>query len=435
MTDAANDSIRIAPLQVAVRLAAAALPLVCWPDLPAPFSSPKRWLLCGTVAVLLPVLTWRVWRSPSRASTGADVAPSPVAPGLQLVLAVWLASFAGSALAAPDVSPEALLLGVVGPLWGLVVALAAMPVAALSGAHVAGTAAMACIAISQWAGADPIGWLGWTPGVEGGAIRLRVYGTLGNPNFVAALAAITIPLACARAIAQDGGFHRRLWAGVAVVVLATGLVVTGSRAGALGLASGVAVFGMMSGHRRSRLLALGAVLVAALAMAGSGARGLADTSDGRVYIWKTAWSHAWDRPWAGLGPGAFELHYPGWDRRAQAAGEAGSADLRFAGPQQAAHNDYLQSLLERGVPGLVAFLLAVATPAMLWRRSRLLVPETRAAVAGAAGAIAAGATVALFDFPFQRPAETAALFMALALAWQSASLASVRLSPIGELSP
>ena len=69
------------------------------------------------------------------------------------------------------------------------------------------------------------------------------------------------------------------------------------------------------------------------------------------------------------------------------------------------HNDYLQSLLELGVPGLLALLAVVLLPLFLaWRRLPALKEEERVPVIGAAAAIAATATHALVDYPFYVPA-------------------------------
>lgn len=424
MSETEHDRSRTGPWRVAVPMVAGVLPLAMWPGLAAPFSTPKRWLLVGAVAILLPLAAWQAARPSDRARTRSDVGAWPVPPMLQAVLVAWLVSFAWSALAAPFVSPEALLLGIAGPLWCLAIVLTAAPFTHLTAAHVAGTAAMACIALAQAVGLDPFVLFGWLPGIEGAGVRMRVYGTLGNPNFVAGLMAITIPLACALVVAPAFSRRMRVMAALALVLLSAALVVTGSRAGAIGLACGIVVFAVFLRHRLSRWVMAGAVLAAVVTIVASGGRGTIETLRGRVYIWQTAWAHAWDRPITGLGPGAFELHYAGWDEAARATARTSARDLRFAGPQQFAHNDYLQALIERGVAGLVTTVLVLATPVLVWRGSPRGAVPGREALAGAAGALAACAAVACFDFPLQRPAETAAVWMAAGLAWQSTRAAS-----------
>ncbi|MCX6552620.1 MAG: O-antigen ligase family protein [Acidobacteria bacterium] len=421
MSEAQHHDSLAGAWRMAVPIVAAVLPLVTWPGLAEAFSTPKRWLLAGAVAVLLPLAAWQTARGRHGARRVSDAVP----PLLQATLVIWLASFAWSALAAPSVSPDALVLGIAGPLWCFVIVLAAVPATRVADAHVAGTTAMASVGIAQAAGLDPFVWFGWVPGIAGASHRMRVYGTLGNPDFVAALIAATIPLACGLAVAPGASRPRRTVIVLAIGVLASALFVTGSRAGAFGLACGVVVFAAILRHRLSRWVMAGAVLASVGAMAVSDGRGAVETLRGRAYVWHTTWAHAWEHPVTGLGPGAFELHYAGWDRAVQAALGPGHRDARFAGPQQFAHQDYFQALVERGVAGLVATLVVLATPVLVWRRSRRVGVSARAALAGAAGAVAACAAVACFDFPLQRPAEAAALWMSVALAWQAARSASL----------
>lgn len=403
---------------LAVPIVAGLLPLATWPGLAAPFSTPKRWLLAGAITLLLPLAVWHVRARPS------DGGGAPVPPVLQFVIVAWLLSLAWSALAAPVVSPAALLLGIAGPLWCLVIVLAPGHPGHVVAAHVAGTSVVATVAIAQAAGVDPFAWVGWLPVMDGDSPRMRVYGTLGNPNFVGALMAMTLPLAAALVAGRVGWSRARTAAAGVGALLIAALAATGSRAGAIGLACGAVVGAGCLGGRASRWVMAGAVLVAASVIALSGGRGLSETLRGRAYIWQTTWSHAWDHPFTGLGPGAFELHYPAWEKAARASGLAGAHHTQFAGPQQFAHNDFLQALVERGVAGLATTLLVLAMPMLFWHRARRRPAASRAMLAGAAGAVAACAAIACFDFPLQRPAETATLWMAVALGWRAAGSTS-----------
>jgi O-antigen ligase len=394
------------------------LPLATWPGLAAPFSTPKRWLLAGAVTLLLPLAVWH------RRARRSDGGSAPVPPVLQFALVAWLISLAWSALAAPIVSPDALLLGIAGPLWCLVIVLAPEHLGRVVAAHVAGASVVAVVAIGQAAGVDPFAWVGWLPVMDGDSPRMRVYGTLGNPNFVAALMAMTLPLAAALVAGQAGWSRARTAAACVCALMIAALAVTGSRAGAIGLACGAVVGAGCLGGRASRWMMAAAVLVAASVIALSGGRGLSETLRGRAYIWQTTWSHAWEHPLTGLGPGAFELHYLGWEKAARASGLADARHTQFAGPQQFAHNDFLQALAERGVAGLATTVFVLAMPVLFWRLARLSPTASRAMLAGAAGAVAACAAIACLDFPLQRPAETATLWMAVALGWQAAGSTS-----------
>jgi putative inorganic carbon (HCO3(-)) transporter len=418
--------------RAAVAAVAGALPLLMWPGLGAPFSTPKHILLGSAIVALLPAAAWFAVRRRGRASVSDRVGHYVLPPALQALLVLWCASFAWSSLLAPFVSPDALFLGIAGPLWCVLVFFAADAGFRPTLAHVAGAAAMAAVAISQAAGADPIAWAGWLPQIAGASARMRAYGTMGNPNFVAALSALTIPLALGLACVPERSRRTRAVSVLAALLLAAAVGVTGSRAGAIALAAGVVVFAVVLRTPASRWLVAGAVLAAALAVAVSGGRGAAETFRGREYIWQTTWAHAWEHPVTGIGPGAFELSYAGWDDSARTSPRASQADQRFSGPQQFAHNDYLQALIERGVGGLTATVMLLATPFLVWRRFTRPNLPGRVDAAGPLGAIAACATVAGFDFPLQRPAETAALWMAVALAWQAARSTASTATHTGE---
>ena len=69
------------------------------------------------------------------------------------------------------------------------------------------------------------------------------------------------------------------------------------------------------------------------------------------------------------------------------------------------HNDYLQTLLELGIPGLAALLAMVLLPLALgWRALPGLKRDQQVVVVGVSAAIAATATHALVDYPFYVPA-------------------------------
>ena len=147
--------------------------------------------------------------------------------------------------------------------------------------------------------------------------------------------------------------------------------------------------------------------LAAALPAVSTARPLAETAAGRVAIWRTVWPRALDHPGTGRGPGSFELVY---DRARVSPRLAQTDPGDFAGPQQHAHNDSLEALVERGVPGVFAlWLIVVGAVRVAGRRPRSL----PSAAAGAV--VVAAAAFGLVDFPWARPAEVSAVWGALAV--------------------
>jgi hypothetical protein len=391
----------------------AAVPLVVWPGIDTPFSTPKLWLLVSGLLAAGAVWLWsRGWRW---ATEGAGV--------LGIVVAAWCASWALSALLGDVVSLPALTLGVGASLWAVVLAGVVRNPRAVMAAQVAGSSAVALVSVLQWMGSDPFVAAGWIPPIAEASPRLAVYGTLGNPNFVACLLAASLPMS-AGLFFSSGTVTR--WAAVAAAgVMALALLATGSRAGALALGAAAVTSGVAGRGRPHRIVAVAALALAATAVAVSPARSLAETLSGRVYIWRTTWPHALERPIAGRGPGGFELSYPAWDRAARAGGHTRPGGSRFAGPQQHAHNDYLEALVERGIPGGGALVLTIGGMLAVAFQSARGGHDTAAAVAGAAS-LAALAAAALVDLPLARPAEAVHSWTAVAVIALSGSTGTSR---------
>jgi putative inorganic carbon (hco3(-)) transporter len=418
------------------------LPLVAWPGLAQPFSTPKLCLLVVTVIALAPC-AWIAWRSRMRTTHVTYVT--------HVVAAIWLASWTWSALFADVVSLEALMLALAA--GGLAIVLTELQPGPnqLAAAHVVGATGVAIVAVLQWAGFDPFALAGWVAPLAGASPRLRVYGTLGNPNFVAALLAGAVPLTIgliveltpSSSLPSPADVQQRIesarasgWRPAPRLVLAVGLsaltlqlvaiAATGSRAGALGLIAAGLTWVLSGPRTYRRRVAIACGLAAVVIIAVSTARPLRETLAGRIYIWQVVWPHAFEAPWVGQGPGAFALLYPGWEREARRKPPTAASAVYFAGPQQHAHNDYLEALVERGLAGPVTLLLVFTT----WLGGGMRASRPSGSVSdgsgvasmgaeplriGAAATLAALGAIAFVDFPLSRPAETA-------LWWTSAAL-------------
>jgi putative inorganic carbon (hco3(-)) transporter len=397
----------------------AVLPLVAWPGLEQPFSTPKLWLLVITVAALAPC-AWFAWRSSHARATLPRETPPRVMPltlpiPTQVVAALWLVSWTWSALFADVVSLDALLLALAG--GGLAIVLTGLrpEPSRLAAAHVIGATGVAIVAVMQWSGLDPFALAGWVAPLAGASPRLRVYGTLGNPNFVAALLAGAVPLTVGLIV--HAGRQALIPGLAALTVQVLAIAATGSRAGALGLIAAGLTW-ILSGPRTyRRRVAIACVLAALVIIGVSTARPLRETLAGRIYIWQVVWPHAFEAPWVGQGPGAFALFYPAWEREARRKPPTAAAAHYFAGPQQHAHNDYLEALVERGLAGPVTMLLVLTTCVGGGRRaSRFPIPAGSEPLRiGAVAALAALGAIAFVDFPMARPAETALWWSCAAL--------------------
>jgi O-antigen ligase len=272
----------------------------------------------------------------------------------------------------------------------------------------------ATMALSQWAGWRPDWWVPW----EG---RHAVYGTFGNPNFLAEYLAPAIVLAVGWSL-ENG--RRRRWAvgTVAGMLMLISLVLTVSRAGWLGLGTGLIVLVALGlpalrMEGRGKLLAMTATGFMAVATGTtsplwtrieSSFSGNEPGVETRVFMWKVAQVQFREHPALGSGPGGYGLGYLD-----AAAGlmDSGTPSPAYAGITGEAHNDALQLLAERGAVGAVAWIAALVF---------LMVPAFRSLpgscggarirIAASFGAVAAVLVESGFGFPV-RIFPTAAVFL------------------------
>jgi putative inorganic carbon (hco3(-)) transporter len=374
---------------ILVRTGIAALPLACWPNLEHAFSTPKLGLLLGIDLLLICLFSTR------RSRTGNSAMLAPL---------IWVAAVSVSVLAGSYASLESLALALaVTPLFWAI-ASGRLEAGPLAGAIAAGSAAESAIALLQYAGLDPLRLLGWQAQVFVNP-RMRVYGTLGNPDFVAAWCCATLPLSYIAVTRTRFKARRALGWGVIGLQLAA-ILATGSRSALLALAAQAAVWLVCgeSGWKKWLLV----LPVAALALFAPGSRALGETLHGRLYLARISASHAREIPLTGFGPGSFEPQFAKW--QVEWLRIHGAEEARYAGPVDHAHNDYIEFLVEYGVVGLCA-LAAVCRPLAGVRRFRRS-PKWDLRIAAAAGfaGILASSCV---DFPLHRPAEWA-LFWLLA---------------------
>ncbi len=381
---------RLGPLCVAT------LPLAVWPDLARPFADPKLIWLVVCTGVLLTV-----------------GGPGRVGAATRALALLWIATFVAAGLLSPTPSLPAIVLGVIAPLFAIAVIRVQPTVTALVGAQVIGATACAVVALAQWIGADPFVAVGWYPPIDGASVRMRVYGTLGNPNFVGVVMAMSLPLTLAALAGATPVWPRRLvW--VALTAQAAALVATGSRGAVLGLGAAVAAYAVLRWTRRIRIGLAAVAVFAAAAIVVSPARPIDTTAAGRLHLWRIVLPHVREAPLLGLGPGAVTARFSDWQRT---AARDGVRDPRFAGLTDHVHNDYLEALVERGVFGLLSVLAPlVAAIVVVARRPRPLPSVT----AGALAAVAAGAACALVDFPLARATELTWWWVALAVSLQPA---------------
>lgn len=397
--EAASGWLRV-PLLVLTTL----LPLAVVPGLEAPFSSPKL-VLMGLAASAGWILMGR------QCLAGWSQLPAE----FRLALAAWLGALGASAAFGSVDSLTALLLPLFAVGWFLLVVSVRPRAEVLALALVVSGTVVACLALLQFAGADPFALAGWAPAGAPQA-RMRVYATLGNPNFVAAFLVGGLPLT----IFLQKRLQVTRWVVSLVLVAQVGAILaTGSRGVLPGLGACLVWLAVVEPPGRWRQFGVLAVVVGVLTLAFAPSRPLKTTLQGRWYVWGIAAPHVSERPLLGWGPGGFAAKYPEWETERWARRPPSSSDRAFVGLQDHAHNDYLEILIDLGAAGLLAFLAVLAL--FLRFACRVVSPAGKELIVGASGGAIALAGVALVDFPFMRPAELFLFWSLLAVAFLAAS--------------
>jgi O-antigen ligase len=237
--------------------------------------------------------------------------------------------------------------------------------------------------------------------VEGS--RAAWVGLFGDPNELAFSLVLLIPLT----MALFDGTRSHLARGglvIAAVIQVTGVVVTQSRGGLVGLLLVVALIAWSYKVRAAALVMVVAVAatVAALMSDALWQRLLFITTNrpdaaiiGRLEAWHVGWLVFLDRWWLGVGIGNFPLAWP----------------LYAASPSGkwiTAHNAFIQILGELGIMGLIGFAALLATTVVGLRRARL---ASSAAGAREIESFAKGLGIALWGY------LSCSLFLSVAFNW------------------
>jgi len=228
---------------------------------------------------------------------------------------------------------------------------------------------------------------------------MRVFATLGNPDFVAAFLAGLLPLTFFLA----SEFRRQRWLLIGLAALQAGAILaTGSRAPILALGAALLWTMGLRARRLAYVFGLSAVCIVTLAAVYSPARDLRTTLRGRLYIWEVSASHLDEHLVLGLGPGGFAAAFPAWETQHWRS-TPDDRDRQFAGVEDHAHNDYLEIFVDCGAVGLLGFLavFVVFLRTVASQRKTARGPV----LAGASAGVVALAAVALVDFPLMRPTE------------------------------
>ena len=305
-----------------------------------------------------------------------------------------------------------------------------------------GAAAYAAYGIAaHLSGAETILWLAKTSylgDLTGTFVNRNSYATFAGLGLIAAAALLLrgvrraghgtlLPQESRRRLGEYLTTHGAVPAG-AMLLIATSLLLSHSRAGLASTIIALLTFALLTGLSRRaaigrtiRLLLLGAIpALCVLALAGGGTLlRLLDAGDDaalRLRLLERTLTAAADAPLLGTGPGTFQdifqIHR--------------TADIRD--PQDHAHNSYLESALELGLPAAGLLLAAAAGPALLCARGlRRRRRDRTYPCLGLAATMLVGLHAAV-DFSLQIPAVAAlyALLMGVAGAqsWSSRAVTS-----------
>lgn len=217
--------------------------------------------------------------------------------------------------------------------------------AALLGPIVIGGSLMGLWAIYQLIH-PPIIEEAWTDPTTSGTL-VRVFASMGNPNYLAEYMALYLPLGLALWLQNE---KRQIELALPLGLMALALLLTGSRGGWIALVLALGLFVLLRFRRWAILgvpAGLGLLLVAPpwVLQRLASAFNLADSSNNyRVNVWRGV-SAMLGKFWAlGTGPGA-EVFFKGYQEFMLPAARAAHA-----------HNTYLQVFAELGIFGIVAVL-------------------------------------------------------------------------------
>lgn len=255
---------------------------------------------------------------------------------------------------------------------------------------------VAVYAIAQRVGLDPL----WDEIPNG-----RVFSTIGQTNSLGAYLALVVPVAVGSAVA--GGRRPGWWA--LALIEATALLLTESRGGALGVAVGLGLLGVLllrrhddpAGRRRVVLGMVGAAVVVAAAVTTvpgvsesservwSRARSADEWTSGSVRnhldLWVVAREVILDRPVLGSGPDTFPLVFG--DHRDEVLAPDSAARLR-AYRVESPHNIVLAHAAGMGVGAAVLLGVILLAPVASVVRARRGVAAS-AAASGIVGGLVA----------------------------------------------
>ena len=257
--------------------------------------------------------------------------------------------------------------------------------------------ALLCTVEALWGLAQAVGWL---PASSG----FRVTGSFDNPAGYAACLCAGLPFAgyCGPVLGKQWGREVGI---AAVMLMAVGIISSGSRSGMVALAVMAAVWGWhrvnLPAWQKGGLLTVATILLL------WGVYLLKkDSADGRLLVWRCAWEMVKDAPVLGHGPGGFRAHYMDY-QAAYLDTHPDSPYARLADNVISPFNEYLHLWLDFGLVGLLAVTGLVGR--VLYKHRRDSGTESRVAVC----VLWSMAAFSFFSYPFTYPFTWIGMLFAL----------------------
>jgi len=258
---------------------------------------------------------------------------------------------------------------------------------------------------------------------------LHAFSIFGNPNLLAEFLAVSLPASLYCAIGGRSRLYVRTVFAVATAVIVIALALTGSRAALLAGSAGAIAAAVISSKnsRKPGILTMSTAAAVIVLVTVSyifitaGIRGKKDSTLLRLHYWKTAVEMFDDRP-LGSGPGTFSLRYLPYQEKYFKSENHYKHLGRLLSIEKPGHphNEYLNALVETGLPG--AFLLAAFFMSGIATATR-----GKGGAGGAwAGALIALAIASFFGFPLLVPTTGILLPLSLAAAERSSPGAASR---------
>lgn len=230
---------------------------------------------------------------------------------------------------------------------------------------------IAAAAVSLWGIPSHFGWdpsclvMNGNPTTEGCwqkefKPQLRIFSTLGQPNWLASYLVLIVPIALALAISSAKTGTRIIFLSALFLIL-TAFLFTGSRAGAIGLGVAILVFILLLGINaiKRNIKTIGPILAGFLVLTAVFGIGLFlridDTFKIRLVVWRGAIEVTKHWPLLGSGPETFAYAY--YLYRPLEANQTAEWNFFY----NKAHNEFLNYLATTGILGLGLYLVFLGT--------------------------------------------------------------------------